>query len=100
MPCAGDSIIPTPMHMQPIRLFLLLTLAGLAAVCARKQDDAKPIATPSLTLNRTEAAVGSPIEMKYRFAMAPDAPPLNDDYTVFVHVLDVDREQLFGDDHL
>jgi hypothetical protein len=88
------------MLMQPIRLCFLLLLAGSVAVCARKQDEGKPVATPSLTLSRTEATVGSPIEMKYRFVMAPDAPAMTEDYTVFVHVLDVDREQLWGDDHL
>jgi hypothetical protein len=86
--------------MHPIRLFLLLFLAGSLVDCAEKKDDAKPVATPSLTLSRTDVAVGSPIDMTYRFAMTADAPPLTDDYTVFVHILDTDGEQLWGDDHL
>jgi hypothetical protein len=88
------------MHMQPIRSILLLFLAGSLVACSSKKDDAPPVATPSLKLSRTEAAVGSPIEMTYRFVVAPNAPPLTEDYTVFVHVLDTDREQLWGDDHL
>jgi hypothetical protein len=81
------------------RFFLLLFVAGSLAACGSNKGDAKAVATPSLKLSRSEAAVGSPIEMTYRFVMAPDAPPLTEDYTVFVHVLDTDREQLWGDDH-
>ena len=87
------------MLKHPIRLFLLLLVAGSVVACAGKKDDATPVATPSLTLSRTEVAVGSPVDMIYRFAMASDAAPLTDDYTVFVHILDTDGEQLWGDDH-
>jgi hypothetical protein len=87
------------MLTQPIRLYLLVFLTGSLVACADKKDDAKPVATPSLTLNRAEVSVGNPIDMTYRFAVAPDAPPLTEDYTVFVHVLDTDGEQLWGDDH-
>ena len=82
------------------RLLLLLILAGSVITCARKKDDAPPVATPFLTLSRSEAAVGSPIDMTYRFVMAPGAPALTEDYSVFVHVLDTDRGTLWGDDHL
>jgi hypothetical protein len=37
--------------------------------------------------------------MTYTFAVAPDAPPFTEDYTVFVHVLDKDRDLMWGDDH-
>jgi hypothetical protein len=46
-----------------------------------------------------DAAVGSPIDVTYRFEVAPDAPAFSEDYTVFVHVLDKDRSSLWGDDH-
>jgi hypothetical protein len=86
--------------MQTTRLIFVVFLAGfVVSGCARKKDDATPVATPSLKLSRTEAAVGSPIDMSYRFVMAPNASPLTEDYTVFVHVLDTDRQRLFGDDH-
>ncbi|HKE86502.1 MAG TPA: hypothetical protein VKB50_22250 [Vicinamibacterales bacterium] len=87
------------MLTRSTRLFFLLILAGVLVACGRKKDEATPIATPSLKLSRTEASIGSPIEMTYRFVMAPNAPALTEDYTVFVHVLDSDREQLWGDDH-
>lgn len=86
--------------MHTTRLILAVFLAGsVVAGCARKKDDAPPVATPSLKLSRAEAAVGSPMDMSYRFVMAPNAPPFTEDYTVFVHVLDTDRQQLWGDDH-
>lgn len=78
---------------------LPLVLLGLIAGCSKNVDDARPVATPSLTLSRTDAAVGSPIDVTYRFAVAADAPPFTEDYTVFVHVLDKDRASMWGDDH-
>jgi len=76
-----------------------LLLFGLAAACSRPVDEAKPVATPSVTLGRSDAAVGSPIDVTFTFVVAPDAPAFAEDYTVFVHVLDPDREALWGDDH-
>ena len=76
-----------------------LVLIGLIAGCSKKVDDARPVATPSIKLSRTDAAVGSPIDVTYKFEVAPDAPAFTEDYTVFVHVLDKDRTSLWGDDH-
>jgi hypothetical protein len=74
-------------------------LIGLVGGCSRETDDAPPVATPSVKLGRMDAAVGSPIDVTYRFEVAPDAPAFSEDYTVFVHVLDKDRSSLWGDDH-
>ena len=79
--------------------WLTLALIALVAGCSKKVDDARPVATPSLKLSRADAAVGSPIDVTYRFEVAADAPAFSDDYTVFVHVLDKDRASLWGDDH-
>ena len=81
-------------------LFLLacLLVAGLAG-CSRQSDDATPVATPSVTLNRTETSVGAPIDVTYRFVVASDAPPLRENYIVFVHVVDADGELMWVDDH-
>lgn len=78
---------------------LALALIAPIVACAKKVDDARPVATPSVKLSRAEAAVGSPIDVTYRFDVAPDAPAFSEDYTVFVHVLDKDRGTLWGDDH-
>src|SRR5215510_2039648 len=80
-------------------LLLALVPIGLSAGCSKKADDAPPVATPSIKLNRTDAAVGSPIDVTYHFDVAPDAPAFTENYTVFVHVLDKDRGGLWGDDH-
>ena len=78
---------------------LPLVLVGVTLGCSKEVDDARPVATPSLTLSRMDAAVGSPIDVTYRFAVAEDAPPFTEDYVVFVHVLDKDRASMWGDDH-
>jgi hypothetical protein len=57
------------------------------------------VATPSVTLNRSDAPVGGPLEMTYRFAVAPEAPSLAEDYWGFVHFLDTDNELMWTDDH-
>jgi hypothetical protein len=79
--------------------FVLIGLVSAIAGCSRKVDEAPPVATPSMTLSRSDAAVGSPIDVNYKFTVAADAPPFAEDYTVFVHVLDRDRNSMWQDDH-
>lgn len=74
-------------------------MAAVIAGCGRGGDDARPVATPSLTLSRPDAAIGSPMEMTYRFAVAPDAPAFTEDLWVFVHFVDTDGELMWTDDH-
>jgi hypothetical protein len=82
------------------RFLAVLLACGVAAGCSRPADEAgTPVATPTVTLSRSDAAVGSPIDMTYRFVVAPDAPPLREDYLVFVHFLDENRERMWTDDH-
>jgi len=81
------------------RVLAVVILAGGAAACARAGDDAPPVATPSITLSSPVAAIGKPIEMTYRFAVAPDAPPFAMDYAVFVHFIDSNDELMWTDDH-
>lgn len=76
-----------------------LVLALLAGACGDSTDTAAPVATPSLTLGQRDAAVGSPVDMTFSFAVAPDAPPFAEDYWVFVHFLDADGELMWTDDH-
>jgi hypothetical protein len=80
-------------------LIAVAVMCGATAACSRKVDDAPPVATPSVTLSRTDAAVGSPVDITYKFAVAPGAPPLKEDYIVFVHFIDADGEQMWTDDH-
>ena len=81
------------------RTCALIVAALVAASCSRGNEEARPVATPSVTLSRADVGVGTPVEITYRFAVAPDAPALAQDYIVFVHFLDVDREQMWDDDH-
>jgi hypothetical protein len=76
-----------------------LVLAALAGCSRESEDTAKGVATPSVRLSRSDAAVGSPVDITYRFGVAGDAPPIAEDYTVFVHFLDADGERMWTDDH-
>lgn len=76
-----------------------LAIASFAISCSDADDNAAPVATPSVTVGTQTAAIGNPIEMQYRFAVAPGAPPITGDYTVFVHFLDTDGELMWTDDH-
>jgi hypothetical protein len=79
-------------------LTILLALAVALPACRRKPPEAPPVATPSLTLSHDKAPLGSPLEMTYRFVVAPDAR-FDEDYRVMVHVVDTDEEMLWADDH-
>ena len=74
-------------------------LAIAAAACGRTEESAPPVATPTVALERRTVTLGSPLEIKYRFAVANDAPAFTDDYWVFVHFLDRDGELMWTDDH-
>jgi hypothetical protein len=76
-----------------------IAVIALTTGCAGGEEAAPPVATPSVTLSTPVAAIGSPLEMSYRFAIAPDAPALSDNYWVFVHFLDTDGELMWTDDH-
>jgi len=84
------------------RSFLILcALAALveAAACGRQEESAPCVATPSLTLARDRAAIGSPLNLTYRFDVTENAA-IPQDYWVFMHVLDDQGDALWGDDHL
>ena len=70
----------------------------VASGCSRQEESTPCVATPSVTLARDRAAIGSPFKVTYAFDVAQNAtiPP---DYMVFVHVLDDQGERLWGDDH-
>ena len=88
--------MPTP----TVRARLLPALVAVAAtVSCGGGDEPPPVATPAVTLARSEVAIGSPVEMRYRFTVAAGAPAFQEDYWVFVHFLDRDRELMWTDDH-
>jgi hypothetical protein len=77
-----------------------LALAGLALALpgCSKSDDAPPVATVTLTPNRRDLPVGSPIEFTYRFEVAPGAK-ISGDYRVFMHANRDDGSMIWNDDH-
>jgi hypothetical protein len=78
---------------------VLLSLVIAGAACGRRDTNAGPaVATPSVTLSHDRAPAGSPLELTYKFVVAPDAT-FTEDYRVFVHVVDTDEELMWNDDH-
>ena len=47
---------------------------------------------------RSRAALGSPIQVTYKFQVAANAPAFDQDYRVFVHFLDADEERMSTSD--
>jgi hypothetical protein len=87
------------MQRKPLVLLAAIAITSLTVACSSPEDNATPIATPSITLSTQTAAIGSPLEMSYRFVVSPNAPAVNGDYWVFVHFLDTDGELMWTDDH-
>jgi len=77
----------------------VLTMLVLVGGCGRTQQTETPLVTPTVTLARPDAAIGTPIEMTYRFVVAGAAPSFAEEDTVFVHFLDSDGELMWTDDH-
>lgn len=87
------------MPRLPSRLLLALLVGALVPACGRGEAPGPPVATPSVSFSRPRAALGSPIEVTYKFQVAANAPAFDQDYRVFVHFLDGDDERMWTDDH-
>ncbi len=85
--------------MRNIRIVLLMAAAVSSGNCRHKAPPEPPLATPSVTLSVDRAPLGSPIDVTYRFDVAPDAPPFAEDYHVFVGIVNADQELMWTDDH-
>ncbi len=59
--------------MNPRSLALSVCLAALVAApaCRKKQVDLPPVATPTITFSSTRIPLGSPVEVTYKFQVAP-----------------------------
>jgi hypothetical protein len=80
-------------------LAVAVLCATNAAACRKEEPEPPGVATPSFSANQTRVPLGSPVEVTYKFVVAPDAPKINEDFRVFVHFLDADNERLWTDDH-
>jgi hypothetical protein len=87
------------MNMRLLACVGLLVIVTPAWGCRRAKDSEPPVAKASLSISRARAALGSPVELTYQFAVAPDAPRFAHDYRVFVHFMDADQELMWTDDH-
>jgi hypothetical protein len=67
--------------------------------CHREAAPEKGLATPSITLSQDKVSLGSPIDITYKFVVAPDAPRFTENYRVFAGVVDADDELMWTDDH-
>jgi hypothetical protein len=75
-----------------------VALAAIMAGCSKAQDTTPAVATMQVTLSRPKVALGSPVEVTYKFTVAQNAPNLGK-RRVFVHFLDADEELMWTDDH-
>ena len=73
--------------------------AAALAGCSRKPAPEPPVATPAVSLSRSRAPLGSPIDITYRFEVATNAPAFKENYRVFVGVVNTDEELMWTDDH-
>jgi hypothetical protein len=85
--------------MKKTALLLICALFLTTVACSRKEQASDPVATPSITLSKDRAPIGSPIRITYKFEVAQNAS-IDGDYFVFVHVLTPDGEKMWQDDHL
>ncbi|MPY88149.1 MAG: hypothetical protein GEU99_09520 [Luteitalea sp.] len=77
-----------------------LGLALLATgACRQEPETETPVARPAFKPSKARVALGSPLELTYRFTVAEDLQPIDGNYRVFVHFLDSDRELMWTDDH-
>lgn len=77
---------------------VVCVLAVAFAACSSKEPTQPPVATPTVTLAKDKAAIGSPIRITYKFEVLPNAK-IDANHAVFVHVMDPDGEKLWQDDH-
>ena len=80
-------------------LALVVLVLASAAACRREEPEPPPVATPSFSVKQTRVPLGSPVEVTYKFVVAKNAPTITENYRVFVHFLDADKERMWTDDH-
>ena len=84
------------------RQALVVTLAAtaLSFACRRRGPAEAVDITPSLSVNRTAAPLGSAIEVTYTWTTGPAFKKLDRDYRALSHFLDSHKVVLFTDDHV
>jgi hypothetical protein len=70
---------------QAITVIASVLLAGLAPACQHKESASAGVAVPSVTVSRSTAPLGSPLDITYKFVVANDAR-FDENYQVMLHV--------------
>ena len=73
--------------------------ATLAAGCGRRQTAEVNDIVPRFEVNRSQAPLGSAVEVTYTWQVEPTAKKLPQDHRAFVHFVDSHGVMLFEDDH-
>src|SRR5690242_8584643 len=84
--------------MTRFRLALVLLAAGCGCSCQANDPAAPPMLTPTVTLSRQAVPLGTPVDMTYKFVVAPDAK-FTTNFHVMVHFGDRDEQLMYTDDH-
>ena len=87
-----------PTHRRLALCAAVLASTAALAACHKKDEGGTPVATGTVTLNHDRAPAGSPLEITYKFVVAPGAT-FTQDYRVMAHVVDTDEELMWTDDH-
>ena len=82
------------------RLALALIAVAVVAGCKRRTPAEVADVTPSLSVNRTRAPLGSAVEVTYTWNVGPTFKKPDQNYRAFVHFMDSHNVILFGDDHV
>lgn len=80
-----------------VRLVTVACVLGGSVACGQS-DEAPPVASVAVTLSKSAAPLGSPIDMTYRFEVA-QGQAFDGRYRVFMHLLDSDGVLRWTDDH-
>ena len=83
--------------MTRVDAIVAAALIALASGCS-KRVEVPPVANVSFSASPQRVAIGSPVELTYKFDVLPGAA-INGDYVVFVHVLHSRGDIVWTDDH-
>lgn len=83
--------------MSKVQALVAAGLIVLATGCSRRVET-PPVANVSFSASPQRVAIGSPVELTYKFDVLPGAA-MNGDYVVFVHVLHARGDIALTDDH-
>ena len=87
---------------SPLRALVALAVAVVlpaTVACGRRKPTQVNDITPSFSVNRDRAPLGSAVEVTYTWTVGSAATKPAQDYRALVHFLDRDRTLLFTDDH-